>query len=173
MDKNNRPFLGSSASQSKTELLQWTSDIVSAYLNKNEIDLRQIRQVVETVYSILSTLGDVGPQHEGSLAPLLEAHLRQTAARSSLVTVEKSITPDYIVCLEDGVRLKTLKRYLFRKYRLTPEQYRSKWSLPADYPMVAPNYAAKRSALAKKMGLGQKRKKARRTKVAQKGAHLR
>jgi predicted transcriptional regulator len=75
------------------------------------------------------------------------------------VAVEKSITPDHIICLEDGVRLKTLKRYLFRKYRLTPEQYRNKWGLPPDYPMVAPNYAAKRSALAKKMGLGQKRRK--------------
>ena len=76
---------------------------------------------------------------------------------------EKSVTPDYIICLEDGVRLKTLKRYLFRKYRLTPEQYRVKWGLPPGYPMVAPNYAAKRSALAKEMGLGHAKKSTRRT----------
>jgi predicted transcriptional regulator len=131
--------------------LQWTSDIVSAYLNKNETDLRQLPQVMETVFAKLSALASTrtsASQHFHLSEPMLDP-----------AAVEKSITPDYIVCLEDGVRLKTLKRYLFRKYRLTPEQYRNKWGLPPDYPMVAPNYAAKRSALAKKMGLGQKRRK--------------
>ena len=133
------------------ELLQWTSNIVSAYLNKNETDLRQIPHVMETVFAKLSALAATAggaPRHFHLSEPMLDP-----------VAVEKSITPDHIVCLEDGVRLKTLKRYLFRKYRLTPEQYRNKWGLPPDYPMVAPNYAAKRSVLAKKMGLGQKRRK--------------
>jgi predicted transcriptional regulator len=140
------------SSRYRIELLQWTSDIVSAYLHKNETDLRQLPQVMETVFAKLSALAvsrGVPSQHFPVSEPLLDA-----------AAIEKSITPDYIVCLEDGVRLKTLKRYLFRKYRLTPEQYRNKWGLPPDYPLVAPNYAAKRSALAKKMGLGQKRRKA-------------
>ena len=135
------------------ELLQWTSDIVSAYLNKNETDLKQLPQMMETVYAKLSALA----AGRGS-NPLFLPNLPLSEAALDPVAVEKSITPDYIICLEDGVRLKTLKRYLFRKYRLTPEQYRNKWGLPADYPMVAPNYAAKRSALAKKMGLGKRRK---------------
>ena len=137
--------------RSRLELLQWTSNIVSAYLNKNETDLRQIPHVMETVFAKLSALAGTG----GSPS----SHFHLAAPMLDPVAVGKSITPDYLVCLEDGVRLKTLKRYLFRKYRLTPEQYRNKWGLPPDYPMVAPNYAAKRSALAKKMGLGQKRRK--------------
>jgi predicted transcriptional regulator len=150
------------ASRHRAELLQWTSDIVAAYLNKNETDLRQLPHVMETVFAKLSALaaarGGVLPSQP---FPLSEPVLDPTA-------VEKSITPEYIICLEDGVRLKTLKRYLFRKYHMTPEQYRSKWGLPPDYPMVAPNYAAKRSALAKKMGLGQKRRKAGRSAQARK-----
>jgi predicted transcriptional regulator len=112
------------------------------------------------VYSKLSALGEASGR-----SGITSALLPDFQSRVSLdyAAIEKSITPDYIVCLEDGVRLKTLKRYLFRKYRLTPEQYRHKWGLPPDYPMVAPNYAAKRSALARKMGLGRKTKKRRRT----------
>ena len=83
----------------------------------------------------------------------------QAAAKTPAVPVGKSITPDYVICLEDGKKYKSLRRHL-RLFGLTPEQYREKWNLPADYPMVAPNYAAKRSALAKKIGLGQKRKQA-------------
>jgi predicted transcriptional regulator len=142
------------SSRHRIELLQWTSDIVSAYLNKNEADLRQLPQIMETVFAKLSALAAT----RGGSLPSSHFHLAEPMLDPA--AVEKSITPDYIICLEDGVRLKTLKRYLFRKYRLTPEQYRNKWGLPADYPMVAPNYAAKRSALAKKMGLGQKRRKA-------------
>lgn len=146
-------------SHGRLELLQWTSNIVSAYLNKNETDLRQIPHVMETVFAKLSALAAAGGSapHIHAAEPLLDP-----------IAVGKSITPDYIICLEDGVRLKTLKRYLFRKYRLTPEQYRNKWGLPPDYPMVAPNYAAKRSALAKKMGLGQKRRKAGRSSQVRK-----
>lgn len=151
------------AAQYKSELLQLTSNIVAAYLNKNEMDLRQLPQVMETVYSKLSALGEAAAR-----SYLPDSPGTRTVSRDALdhAAIEKSITPDYIVCLEDGIRLKTLKRYLFRKYRLTPEQYRSKWGLPPDYPMVAPNYAAKRSALARKMGLGKKAKKPARIKGA-------
>ena len=130
-------------SYQRADLLKWTSDIVAAYLSHNQMNLKQLPQVMETVYAKLASLG--GP----------DAVIPAGAAAEGTTVAEKSVTPDYIICLEDGVRLKTLKRYLFRKYRMTPEQYRAKWSLPPNYPMVAPNYAAKRSALAKEMGLGQ------------------
>jgi predicted transcriptional regulator len=146
----------------KNDLLEWTSNIVTAYLNKNEVDLRQLPHVMETVYAKLSALGHLAGA-EGQTIPVGQL-LQQAEASLNPATIENSIMPDYIVCLEDGMRLRTLKRYLFRKYHLTPEQYRHKWGLPPDYPMVAPNYAAKRSALAKKMGLGKKRKAAGRPK---------
>ena len=130
------------ASYHRADLLKWTSDIVAAYLSNNQMNLKQLPQVMETVYAKLASLG--GP----------DAVIPPGAAAEGTTVAEKSVTPDYIICLEDGVRLKTLKRYLFRKYRMTPEQYRAKWGLPPSYPMVAPNYAAKRSALAKEMGLG-------------------
>ena len=140
----------------KEELLEWTSNIVAAYVSKNEVDVRQLPQVLETVYGKLLALGQL-PAGQLQSIPL-EQFFGRTNSHLPSVASEKSVTPDYIICLEDGVRLKTLKRYLFRKYRLTPEQYRLKWDLPPDYPMVAPNYAAKRSALALKMGLGRKKK---------------
>jgi predicted transcriptional regulator len=111
------------------------------------MNIKHLPLVMETVYAKLASLG--GP----------DAVIPAGAAAEGTTVAEKSVTPDYIICLEDGVRLKTLKRYLFRKYRLTPEQYRAKWGLPPSYPMVAPNYAAKRSALAKEMGLGRASKK--------------
>ena len=146
--------------QRREDLLQWTSNIVAAYLSKNEVDVRLLPQVLETVYGKLSALGHL-PTRQLQPTPFDQV-LGGFSAPLPAVASEKSITPDYIICLEDGVRLKTLKRYLFRKYRLTPEQYRLKWGLSPDYPMVAPNYAAKRSALALKMGLGRKKKAARR-----------
>ena len=138
------------ASRQRADLLKWTSDIVAAYLSRNEMNLKQLPQVMETVYAKLASLG--GP----------DAVFPAGAAAEGATVAEKSVTPEYIICLEDGARLKTLKRYLFRKYRLTPEQYRAKWGLPPSYPMVAPNYAAKRSALAKEMGLGRTAKKSSR-----------
>ena len=138
------------ASCQRTELLKWTSDIVAAYLSRNQMNLKQLPLVMETVYAKLASLG--GP----------DAVIPAGVAAEGTTVAEKSVTPDYIICLEDGTRLKTLKRYLFRKYRLTPEQYRAKWGLPPSYPMVAPNYAAKRSALAKEMGLGRVAKKSSR-----------
>jgi len=149
-------LLSGPSQQYRTELLQCTSNIVSAYLNKNETDLRQLPQVMETVYSILSSLAESNASHRGALVKL-DQRLAAANLLPSHIPIERSVTPDYVVCLEDGVRLKTLKRYLFRRYRLTPDQYRSKWGLPSEYPMVAPNYSAKRSALAKKMGLGKKK----------------
>lgn len=134
--------MSAAAPYQRADLLKWTSDIVAAYLSHNQMNLKQLPMVMETVYAKLASLG--GPD---AVIPAADAAEGTTVA-------EKSVTPDYIICLEDGMRLKTLKRYLFRKYRLTPEQYRAKWGLPPSYPMVAPNYAAKRSALAKKMGLG-------------------
>ena len=134
----------------RADLLRWTSAIVAAYLSRNQMNLKQLPLVMETVYAKLASLG--GP----------DAVIPAGAGAEGTTVAEKSVTPDYIICLEDGVRLKTLKRYLFRKYRLTPEQYRAKWGLPPSYPMVAPNYAAKRSALAKEMGLGRAKKAGRR-----------
>ena len=147
---------GKEESQLKDKLLEWTANIVAAYLSKNEIDSRQLPQVLDTVYGKLLSLGQspVRQFHSGSFDPFPG----RGAVAAPAIPTDRSITPDYIICLEDGVRLKTLKRYLFRKYQLTPEQYRLKWGLPPDYPMVAPNYAAKRSALARKMGLGRKKK---------------
>jgi predicted transcriptional regulator len=134
----------------RTELLKWTSDIVAAYLSRNQMNLKQLPLVMETVYAKLASLG--GP----------DAVIPAGSAAEGTTVAEKSVTPDYIICLEDGARLKTMKRYLARKYRMTPEQYRVKWGLPLGYPMVAPNYAAKRSALAKEMGLGRGKKSGRR-----------
>jgi len=120
---------------------------VAAYVSRHDVhDLQTlIRQVHKTLASI---------EHESHAAPAGGAMTQQPA-----VPIKKSVMPDYIVCLEDGKKLKMLKRYLKSAYDMTPEQYREKWNLPADYPMVAPNYAEKRSHLAKESGLGVNRKK--------------
>ena len=125
------------------EVLKMTTQVVSAYLGNNQIPASQISDVIRSVFSSLSSL-DVG---SGEAAQL---------AQKPAVTVKKSITPEFIVCLEDGKRLKMLKRHLRTTYNMTPDEYRAKWSLPPDYPMVAPNYAKQRSAFAKKIGLGRK-----------------
>ena len=125
------------------ELLRMTTQIVSAYVSHNELSGAQIPDVIRTVYSTLSAQSGGGA---GSQEPLKPA-----------VSIRKSLTPEYIICLEDGKKLKMLKRHLRTTFNLTPEEYRAKWGLPADYPMVAPNYAQQRSAFAKKIGLGRKR----------------
>ena len=122
-------------------------DIVSAYVARNSVPVGELPALIGSVHSALSKLGSATEQTEAE--PLTPA-----------VSIKKSITPDFIICLEDGKRFKSLKRHLRTKYDLTPEQYRTRWSLPHDYPMVAPNYAAARSELAKNMGLGQQRRKA-------------
>lgn len=124
-------------------LLELLTDIVSAYVKGNRIPAAELPRLIESVHATLLSLPDAGTPVRGERAPA--------------VAIEDSVTGDFIVCLEDGKRLTMLKRYLRTHYGLTPEAYRAKWGLPADYPMVAPNYAAKRSALAKKIGLGKNR----------------
>ena len=125
-------------------LIELTAEIVSAYVSTNTIASTDLPGLINQVHSALhrTATGSVEPAQE-SLKPAVPA--------------KKSVTPDYIVCLEDGKQFKSLKRHLRTHYDLTPEEYRQKWGLPPDYPMVAPNYAKARSALAKEMGLGQKR----------------
>lgn len=122
-------------------LLRMTADIVSAYVSKNVLPAQQIPDVINTVYSSLTGLN--GQPREIAAEPLKPA-----------VPIRKSVTPEYIVCLEDGKKLKMLKRHLRSTYNMSPDEYRSRWGLPPDYPMVAPNYAAQRSEFAKRIGLG-------------------
>ena len=126
-------------------LVDLTADIVSAYVSNNAVVSGDLPSLINETYDALSKAAAKAAQ------PLTEE-------LNPAVPIKKSVTLDYIVCLEDGKKFKSLKRHLRTHYELTPEEYRDKWNLPHDYPMVAPNYAAARSALAKKMGLGQRRK---------------
>lgn len=119
-----------------------TADIVSAYVSNNSISADAVANLITRVHQTLTIINQ--PVEE-----LIEPEPREPA-----VSIRKSITPDYLICLEDGQKYKSLKRHLRTKYDMSPEDYRNKWGLPKDYPMVAPNYAAARSALAKQMGLG-------------------
>jgi predicted transcriptional regulator len=123
-----------------TALLGLTARIVSAHAANNELEPGALPSVIRAVYDTLSHIGEAP-------APVVEK-------AQPAVPIRKSVFPDYIICLEDGKRLKMLKRHLSTSYNLTPEQYREKWGLDASYPMVAPNYAERRSALAKQIGLG-------------------
>ena len=125
-------------------LIELTAEIVSAYVSNNDVDSGMIPTLISDVHSALHKTASGGSEPEAE--PLKPA-----------TSIRKSVTPDYIICLEDGKKFKSLKRHLRTHYDLTPEEYRSKWGLPADYPMVAPNSAKARSNLAKEMGLGQKR----------------
>ena len=127
----------------KNDLLRMTAEIVAAYVSHHEAPGLQISDIIKAVYSSLDSLQNSTP-------------FPVDAASRPAISIRKSITPDYIICLEDGKKLKMLKRYLRSTYGLTPEEYRAKWGLPSDYPMVAPNYARQRSAFAKKIGLGHK-----------------
>ena len=124
------------------ELLGLSTDIVAAYVSNNVIPANELPDLISNVVAAVSA---TQKQSEG-----------EADAPVPAVSIRKSITPDYLICLEDGKKFKSLKRHLRTHYDLSPEQYREKWGLPADYPMVAPSYAATRSELAKKMGLGQK-----------------
>jgi predicted transcriptional regulator len=128
-------------------LVTLTADIAAEYLGNNNVAVSDIEQVIQNIYRGLSTLSPSAPVESPKQEPA--------------VSVRASIKPDFIVCLEDGKKLKMLKRHLMTHYQMTPEQYRQKWNLPADYPMVAPNYAEQRRSLAKKIGLGTKRRKTR------------
>lgn len=129
--------------ENNTELLELTTSIVSAYVSNNNVQPADLVGLIASTYSALAGLGS-----EAAPAP--------AAALIPAVPIRKSVTPDAIICLEDGKKFKSLKRHLNTAYGLTPDQYRVKWGLPADYPMVAPAYAEARSALAKSMGLGRK-----------------
>lgn len=124
-----------------SDLLRMTTEVVAAYLGNNTVPASQISEVIGTVHEALKNLSAGGGEPEPE--PLRPA-----------VPIKKSVTPEYIVCLEDGKQLKMLKRHLRTTYDMTPEEYRAKWGLPANYPMVAPNYARQRSEFAKKIGLG-------------------
>jgi len=122
-------------------LMRMTADVVAAYVSNNSLPTIQLPEVINAVYHSLRGLDSAPPE------------LKAEPAKPA-VPVKKSVTPDYLVCLEDGKKLKMLKRHLRSTYNMTPDEYRSKWGLPPDYPMVAPNYAAQRSAFAKEIGLG-------------------
>jgi predicted transcriptional regulator len=123
------------------ELLRMTAEVVSAYVSNNTLPTAQLADVIQAVYNSLRGL-------DGHVVELPAEPLKPA------VPVRKSVTPEYLVCLEDGKKLKMLKRHLRSTYNLTPDEYRTKWSLPPDYPMVAPRYAEQRSEFAKKIGLG-------------------
>ncbi|WP_191250269.1 MucR family transcriptional regulator [Kordiimonas sediminis] len=128
----------------KKELLSLTTEIVSSHVAHNDVQVGELPALIEQVFTTLDTLGHAGQSALTSQQPA--------------VPIKDSIHPGFIVCLEDGKKLKMLKRHLMAHYNLTPEQYREKWGLPADYPMVAPDYAIQRRALAKKIGLGRAKK---------------
>ena len=129
-------------------LLRMTAQVAAAYVGHNPLPMAQLPEMIRAVYASIAQLG--------------AAHSAASAETKPAVAVKRSVTPEYIVCLEDGKKLKMLKRHLRTAYGLSPDDYRRKWGLPADYPMVAPNYAAQRSAFAKKIGLGRKAGQGRR-----------
>ena len=128
----------------QSHLLRYTVSIVAAYVGHNSLPAGELNNVIRDVQTAIMTTQGNMPQLAG-------------AQPKPAVPIKKSVTPDYLICLEDGKKLKMLKRYLRSRYGLSPEQYRAKWGLPRDYPMVASNYAARRSEFAKRSGLGRKR----------------
>ncbi len=128
------------------EILELTSEIVSAHVSNNVVALNDLPALIEQVFKTLSAVGS-GKSEAVADRP------------APAVSIRKSITPDFVICLEDGKKLKMLKRHLKTAYNMTPDEYRERWGLPADYPMVAPNYAKQRSKLAKAIGLGTQRRK--------------
>ena len=132
----------------KAEIIEMTTDIVSAYVGNNSVAAADLPSLIQSVHKALSGVGS-------------GAEPVEVAPKEPAVSVKKSITPDYLICLEDGRKFKSLKRHLRTKYNMSPEDYRAKWGLAKDYPMVAPNYARARSDLAKQMGLGQGGRKGR------------
>jgi predicted transcriptional regulator len=132
--------------QSGGTFIELTAEIVSAYVSNNSVPAGDLSALINQVHSALTRVSS--GQHDLPSEPLKPA-----------IPVKKSVAPDYIICLEDGKKFKSLKRHLRTQYKMTPEQYREKWGLGPDYPMVAPNYAAARSQLAKQMGLGHQRRR--------------
>jgi len=126
----------------KSEIIEMTADIVSAYVGNNSVSASELPSLIQSVHRALASVSNGGDAVE-------------PAPKEPAVPIKKSITADHLVCLEDGRKFKSLKRHLRTKYNMSPEDYRAKWGLAKDYPMVAPNYAKARSELAKQMGLGQ------------------
>jgi len=126
----------------KSELIEMTADIVSAYVGANTVSATDLPSLIQSVHKALAGVST-------------GVETVEVAPKEPAVSIKKSITPDFLICLEDGRKFKSLKRHLRTKYNLSPEDYRAKWGLAKDYPMVAPSYAAARSNLAKQMGLGQ------------------
>ena len=123
-------------------ILEMTADIVSAYVGNNSVSAQELPALINSVHGALTQASTGGAE-------------AQAEPQEPAVSIRKSITPDYLICLDDGRKFKSLKRHLRTKYDMSPDEYRAKWGLPKDYPMVAPNYAKARSDLAKQMGLGQ------------------
>ena len=134
-------------SEENGNLIGLVADIVSAYVSNNSVPAADLPGLIATTHAAISGLG-APPE------PVVEER------PTPIVSIKKSITPEFLICLEDGKKFKSLKRHLRTAYNMSPEDYRTRWGLPADYPMVAPAYAEARSTLAKKMGLGQQRRKA-------------
>ena len=126
----------------KSEIIEMTADIVSAYVGNNSVTSADLPALIQSVHRALAGVAGGG-------------EIVEAAPKEPAVPVKRSITPEFLICLEDGRKFKSLKRHLRTKYNMSPEEYRAKWGLPKDYPMVAPNYAKARSDLAKQMGLGQ------------------
>jgi len=143
--ESNGPEMTGDSERGDDAILKQVTEIVTAYLSKNALPPDEVPGLIRSVHATLGGIaGDVPAAHE---------------VREPAVSIKKSVKPDYIVCLEDGKKLKMLKRYLRARYNMSPDEYRAKWGLPGDYPMTAPNYAAKRSEFAKKFGLGKPGKK--------------
>ena len=128
--------------EDQSAIIEMTTDIVSAYVGNNSVSTTDLPALIQSVHRALTGVS-------GGAEPV------EVAPKEPAVPLKRSITPDYLICLEDGRKFKSLKRHLRTKYNMSPEEYRAKWGLPKDYPMVAPNYAKARSDLAKQMGLGQ------------------
>ena len=131
--------------ENRPTLIELASQIVAAYVGRNTVEQADLPKLITEVHKALEQVAGGGFRKDDSHEP------------KPAISARKSVTPDYLVCLEDGKKFKSLKRHLRTHFNLTPEQYREKWNLPADYPMVAPNYANSRSKLAKNMGLGQRK----------------
>jgi predicted transcriptional regulator len=133
---------GKAEMEERAEIIEMTADIVSAYVGNNAVGAADLPALIQSVHRALSGVSTAAEPVE--IAP-----------KEPAVPVKRSVTPEFLICLEDGRKFKSLKRHLRTKYNMSPEDYRAKWGLPKDYPMVAPNYAKARSELAKQMGLGQ------------------
>lgn len=144
-------------SDEPTNIIEMTADIVSAYVANNAMSAADLPNLIQQVHAALK-----GVSQPASAQP-------PAAPQAPAVSIRKSLQPDHLICLEDGRKFKSLKRHLRTKYNMSPEEYRAKWGLPKDYPMVAPDYAASRSALAKSMGLGQGGRQAAKSTSAKAG----